>query len=824
MDRLLNDVRHTLRMLRRSPGFTFAAVAALALGIGANTAIFSVVDAVLLRPVPFPDADRIVFFMTTSPQGQNQGASPAKFAAFRRLTDVIQDPAAFRTGVTNLTSDTGEAPEQLRLGQVSANYFALTGAPIIRGRTFSGQEDLPHGPLVALVSEGLWTRRFAKDAAILGQPISLAGSVYTIVGIVGNDYHPDDLGPVPEVYIPFQLDPDSSDQGHYFASAGRLKPGVTLEQAKARFGIAAQAFKDRFKVAGLDPNQSFSVEPMREAFVSNIRSTLFVLLGAVGFVLLIACANVANLLLVRATTRRREIAIRSAIGAGRAQIMRQLLTESMVLALGGGVLGLILGSIGIRALMSVNTAGLPRVGADGAQVGIDWRVLAFTMAVALGTGVLVGLIPAFQSSRADLSAAIKESGGRSGTGFRQNKARALLVTIEMALALVLLVGSALLIRTSIALASVDPGFNPDNVLTMRMSLAGPRFATADGVEQMVRQGTERLRTLPGVRFATATCCVPLEGGYGLPFTIVGRPLQGPSPYHGGGQWVTASSEYFDAFGIPVKRGRVFTDRDDTLAPPVVVIGESMAKQYWKDGDPLNDRLVIGRGVMREFADEPERQIIGVVGDVRSAGLNRKPGPVMYIPQAQMTDAANALNVGITPMAWIVRTTVPPTTVSAAVQEQLRQVTGLPVSNVRTLDEVVSRSTSRQRFNMLLMSVFAGSALLLAAIGIYGLMAYSVEQRTQEIGIRLALGADTVAVRRMIVLQGMRLALIGVVVGLAGAFGLTKLLDSFLFGVQARDPMTFVVIPILLALVALAAVWLPALRASRVDPLEALRYE
>ena len=821
MELLWNDVKHALRMLRRSPGFTIAAVAALALGIGANAAIFSVVNTVLLRPVPFPDADRIVFFMTTSPQGSGQGASPAKFAKFRRQTDVIQDASAFRTGVVNLT---GGVLEQIRLGQVSADFFRLTGAPIIRGRTFSADEDLPGGAHVALISEGLWGRRFGSDPAIVGKPISLGDDVYTIIGIVGADYHLEDLGTMPEVYTPFQLDPNSTDQGHYFVSAGRLKPGVSLEQANARFAIAAREFREQFPRAGLGPNQGFGVEPMREAFVKDARSVLLVLLGAVSFVLLIACANVANLLLARATTRRREIAIRSALGAGRGQIIRQLLTESVVLATAGAVLGLLLGTFAIKALLSVNTAGLPRIGEKGAQVSLDWRVLIFTMAAALGTGLLVGVIPALQSSRPDLGATIKESGGRSGSGFRQNKTRSILVMLEMALALVLLVGSALFIRTSLALGTVDPGFKTDGVLTMRMSMASPRFATANGVEQVVRIGTDRLRTIPGVQFASATCCVPLQGGYGLPFIIVGRPLPDQNPFHGGGSWVTASAQYFDVFGIPVKRGRVFDDRDDHLATKVVVISEAMAKQYWKDSDPLKDRLIIGRGVMREFADEPERHIIGVVGDVRNAGLERNPGPVMYIPQAQLTDGANALNVRITPMAWIVRSKVPPVSLSAAVQEQLRQVTGLPVSNVQTMDEVVAEATSRQRFNMLLMSVFAASALLLAAIGIYGLMAYSVEQRTQEIGIRLALGAETADVRRMVVTQGMRLALVGVLAGIAGAFALTRLLTSFLFGVDARDPVVFVAIPVLLSFVALAGVWLPAIRATRVDPLEALRYE
>ncbi len=821
MDTFLHDVKHALRGLARTPAFTFAAVAALALGIGANTAIFSVVDAVLLRPVPFPDPDRIVFFTTTAAQGESPAASPAKFAKFRTETSVIEDAAAFRTGVVNYTG--GGDVEQLRSGQVSAAYFALTGAPIIRGRSFAREEDLPRGAHVALISQGLWQRHFGDDPDIVGKPISLSGDLYTVIGIVGDAYHPEDLGPVPEVYVPFQLDPDSTDQGHYFRSAGRLRDGVTLDQAKAKFALAADEFKARFPTV-LQASQSFSVEPMRDAFVTNVKPILLVLLGAVAFVLLIACANVANLLLVRATARKREIAIRSAIGAGRGRIMRQLLTESVVLALIGGILGLAIGSIGIRALLSINTAGLPRVGANGVRVGLDWRVLLFTTAAALGTGVLVGLVPAVQSSRADLNAAIKESSSRSGTGFRQNKARSVLVVVETALALVLLVGAALLIRTSLALASVDPGFNASGVLTMRMSLTGPRFLTSDGVEQIVREGSERLKTIPGVQFASATCCVPLQGGYGLPFTIVGRPLPGRNPYHGGGMWVTLSPGYFEVFGIPVTRGRVFTERDDKLAPPVVVISEAMAKQYWPDSDPLNDRLVIGRGVMREFADEPERQIIGVVGDVRAAGLNANPGPIMYVPQAQLPDAANALNVGITPLGWVMRTTVPPASVGAAAREQLRQVTGLPVSDVKTMSEIVSTSASRQRFNMILMSVFGAVALLLAAIGIYGLMAYSVEQRTQEIGIRLALGAETGAVRRMVVLQGMRLAVVGVVLGIAGAYGLTRLLASVLYGVQAHDAAVFAGIPILLTMVALAAVWLPAARASRVDPLQALRCE
>jgi putative ABC transport system permease protein len=820
MDGLVQDLRYALRSLVKTPGFTAIAVITLALGIGANTAIFSVVNAVLLKPVPFRDPDRLVMFMNTSPQGEGMGASPAKFQHWRQQSAVVQDVAAFRNNIVNYTG--GGFPEQLRAAQVSADYFRLFGAPIIRGRAFSGAEDRPNGGRVALISHSLWMRRFSGDPAAIGRTISLSGDPYVIIGVVGPSFNVEEFGAVPEVWTPFQLDPNTTDQGHYFSAAGRLKPGVTLEQAKTQLRHSADEFRRKFP-RSIDADEGFSVTRFREAFVNDARQALLVLLGAVSFVLLIACANVANLLLIRATGRSREIAIRASLGAGRGRIVRQLLTESVVLSLIGGTLGLVLGVVGIRALLSVNTAGLPRLGENGSLVGVDWRVVAFVVLVSLSTGVLFGLIPALHGSRTDLSGTLKESSGRSGTSFRHNKSRAILVVAEISLALILLVGSALLIRTSVALGRVDPGFDPGNVLTMRMSLSGERFLTSAGVEQVIRLGVERLRALPGVEEASATCCIPLEGGYGLPFNIVGRP-PGNEPFHGGGAWNTVSPGYFEVFKIPAKRGRTFTIRDDRLAPPVVIINETMAKRFWKDGDPLKDQLVIGRGIMREFADEPTRQIIGVVGDSRDGSLNSNPGPKMFIPQGQVPDPVNALNVRITPVAWVIRTRVEPHSLSAAIQDRLRQVTGLPVSDVRSMNEVVLRSVSRQRFNMLLMTVFGCSALLLAAIGIYGLMAYSVQQRTQEIGIRMALGAGSPDVRRMVVVQGMRLALVGVVAGIASSFGLTRVIASFLFGVQARDPMVFVGIPILLSLVALAAVWIPARRASVVSPVVALRYE
>ena len=621
MDSFVQDLRYAVRTLAKAPGFTIVAVLTLAIGIGANAAIFSVVNAVLLKPVPFPDPDRLVMFMNTSPQGSGSNASPAKFQHWREQTRVVQDVTAFRNNVVNYTG--GGVPEQLRAGEVSADYFRLLGAPVLHGRTFSAAEDRPGGDRVAVLSHGLWTRRFGADPEVIGKTVSLSGDPHTVIGIIGPSLNVEEFGRAPDLWVPFQLDPTSKDQGHYFRVAGRLRPGLTLDQAKAQLDYSASEYRRKFP-RSLDENASFSVTPFQEAFVSDVRRTLLVLAGAVSFVLLIACANVANLLLVRATGRRREIAIRSAIGAGRGRIVRQLLTESVLLSLVGGALGLVVGFLGIRALLSINTAGLPRVGEDGSLVGMDWRVLGFALLVSVGTGILFGLIPALHGSRTTLSETLKESSGRSGTGFRHNKSRSTLVVAEVALALVLLVGSALLIRTSLALGAVNPGYDPNNVLTMRMSLTGSRFLQSAGVEQMVHDGRQRLQALPGVELASATCCVPLEGGYGLPFNIVGRP-QGKGPFHGGGGWATVSPGYFEVFKIPVKRGRTFTDRDQAGSPAVVIINEAMARQFWKDGNPLNDRLVIGRGIMREFAEEPERQIIGVVGDSRDGGLNDDPG-------------------------------------------------------------------------------------------------------------------------------------------------------------------------------------------------------
>ena len=822
METFFRDLRQSLRMFAQSPAFTLAAVAALTLGIGANTAIFSVVNAVLLKPVAIQDPDRVVVFMNVSPRGRGAGASPAKFVHYRQQDQVVQDVAAFNIGVMNFTGS--GFPEQLRSGRVSADFFKLTAPPMIQGRAFLPEEDRPNGPRVAIISKRLWETRFNSDPNLTGKSISLGGEPYTIVGVLG-DFDFREFGLTPQVWTLFQFAPNSTDQLHYFQVIGRLKPGVTPQQADSRLSASAVDYRQKFPNFG--PQNSFGVRPIRDVIIGDqTRQSLLIYGGAVSFVLLIACANVANLLLVRATGRRREIAIRAAIGGSRRRIIRQLLTESVVLSLAGGLLGLFVGWSGIRALLSVNTAGLPRVGENGANVGLDWMVVVFTVGVSLATGLIFGLIPALQSSKTDLTTTLKESAGRSGTGFRQNKVRSALVVIEVALALVLLIGSALLIRTAVALGRVDPGFDTHNVLTLKMSLKGVQYEKAEAVEQVVRNGVEKLRAIPGVENASATCCVPLEGGYGLPFRIVGRPLAADAqgPFHGGGGWMTVSPGYFEVFKIPVRKGRTFNERDTSASAPVVLINEAMARQYWPNADPLADRIIIGRGGMREFNTEGERQIIGVIADIKSNGLDTEPQPQMWIPQTQIPDAANALNVGLTPISWIVRTHLAPQSLSQTIQEQLQQATGLPVTDIRSMDEIAARSVSRQKFNMWVMTVFGGCALLLAAIGIYGLMAYSVEQRTQEIGIRLALGAQASQVRKMVVSQGMILALVGVAIGLAAAFGLARLITTFLFGVTAKDPFVFVGVPILLSAVAFFAVYLPARRASKVDPLIALRYE
>ena len=820
LETIWRDTIYALRSLRKNPSFTIAALAALAIGIGANSAVFSLINAVLLRPLGYPDAGRIVLFYVSSPSGPTYGGSATKFNELRKQTNSFQDVSAceYNGAQVNLT---GSAfTEQLAAIRVSANYFHLLGAPIVEGRVFTDQEDRPGSGHAAILSFGLWQRNFGGDAQIIGKTVSLDSVPYTIVGIVGPGFNTE-LDSPPDLWLPFQIDPNSRDNAQYFNVIARLKPGVSLATANAGLQSASAEFRGAFPNL-MGPRDRFAVQPFQDAIVLEVRSSLLVLAGAVSFVLLIACANVANLLLARGASRKREIAIRTAIGAGRGHIIRQLIVESLVLSCSGGALGLAAGLAGIRSLLALNPADIPRLGVHASAIALDWRLLAFAAASSLLTGILFGLVPALDVSRTDVTAALKDGGGRSSSGLRQAKSRALLVTSEIALALVLLIGAALLIRTFFALRAVNPGFDARNVFTLRMSLAGSHFQKTADVNQLLRAGLQRLEALPGVERAGASYALPLEGAFGVPFNIVGRsPISGR--YDGRG-WISVSPGYFGAFRISALRGRLFNDRDQAGSTPVAIINQAMASRFWPHGDPLKDRVVLGKGYGPEF-EEPARQIVGIVGDVHYLDLGASPPPIVYVPMAQVTDGITALVARVSSLAWVVRAGVEPHSLITPIENTLHQSTGgLPLVRVRSMDEVVSQSTARANFNMFLLIVFGCAALLLAAVGIYGLMAYSVRQRTQELGIRMALGAESARLRNMIVLEGMRLAAIGVVLGLAAALALTRLMASFLFGVKAWDPVVFIAATVLTSAVALLAVWVPASRAPRINPVDALRAE
>ncbi len=819
MEGLWNDVKHALYRFYKNPGFAIAAVAALALGIGANTAVFTVVNAVVLKPLTYPDANRIIVFLLRSAGGSNivasNLASVPEFQIYQQQTSVFKMVAGYDVAGPGL-SLTGDRPVQIRGIHVTEAYFRLFGAPVILGRTFTPQEDSPNGGKVVVLSYGLWQRKFGGDPAVIGKALSLGNEPYTIVGVIGKQFHSD---PAADVWLPFQFEPASTNMNHFFEVAGLLKPGVTLAQANAQMKLAAVEFR---RTLQLENSPQFAVQPLRDNVIGDASRSLVVLLGAVSLVLLIACANVANLLLVRATTRQQEFAVRSALGASRKRIVRQLLTESVLLSVAGGVVGLTLGFVGVRALLAASPSGLPRIGESGSAIGIDWRVLSFTLAVSLATGILFGLFPALTVSRTELSSALKESGNRSGTGFRQGRIRSLLAISEVSLALVLLVGAALLIRTFIALRGVSPGFDSHNILTLEMSLTGDRFQTTAGVARLSRIGRERLNAIPGVVSSACAYWLPIQVDDGLPFQIVGRPLVKNHQYVS--RWMSISPGYLSVFKIPILRGRDFNENDTAASRSVALVNQALARRYWPREDPVGQQIEISKG-FGPALNESSPTIIGVVADSHNAGLGHPPDPMMIVPVAQVTDGYAAAYSDIQPMLWVVRTRGDPHPAIAAVTEQLRLASGgYPVAHVRTMDDVMGRSTARESFDMLLLTILGAVALVLASIGIYALMAYSVQQRTQEMGIRMALGADRSDIRKLVMWHGMKLAIVGIAVGLLAALGLTRLIASFLFGVKSWDPAAFIAAPLLLFAVALVAVWVPATRASRLDPMQALRTE
>jgi predicted permease len=817
------DVRYALRNLRQRPGFTVVALITLVLGIGANTATFSVANTVLFRPLNVPTEDRLVRVTSAAANLSSTAATLPHFNILREEMGPFDAIAAHRLDFLNFSGD--RTPEQIPVARVTEGFFRVFGASLLAGRQFTDDDDRPGASRVAVLSRAFWLSRFAGANDAIGHRVTLGGQSYLVIGILDR-FDPEQFDQPPGVWIPFQIDPQTRDVGGEFCFlTGRLKPGITREQAVAELSTAAADYARRFP-SRTAPQLGFVVMPIRDAVVGNIRASLLTLLAAVGLVLLIACANIANLLLMRGAARTREIAIRAAMGANRSRILRQLLTESIVLAFAGGALGLVVGMVGAWALLTLYPGAnpfvlastglkIPRVGDHGIAVTVDWRVIAFTLAASLLTAIVFGILPALQASRPDVSRALKEDGLSTSPTPRQHRSRSVLVAAEIALALALMVGAALLIRSSLALRAVNPGFDLHDVLTLRMSIADTPFQTRAGIERLTRDAVAQVRAIPGVIAASTTCCVPFETVWQLPF----RMDDGRSPSALAG-WTFVSPGYFDVLGIPLIRGRDFTDQDDQASPGVVIINEAMARRYWPDRDPLQDSILVGRGVRPDYENDPIRRVIGIVGNVRDNGLNRRPRAAMYVPVAQVPDGVTALNVRLLPLTWVVRTQG---SVDRQVEAALQTASaGLPLARPRYLDEVARDSMARERFDTSLMSIFGLIGLLLSAVGIYGLMAYAVEQQIPELSIRLALGANPSRLGGIVALRGLRLSLYGIAVGAVGAWNLTHFLSALLFVVTPHDAVAFSIVPALLAAVAAAAVLIPAYRASRIDPITALR--
>ena len=818
---MVRDIRYAIRTLLKNPAFTLIAVFALALGIGANTAIFTVVDRVLLRPLPYKDAGRLVNGVRQFKTGASPSLSIPKFVSFRQA-DLLEAVAIYDFMGPGMNLSGAGTPEQVRGVHVSEAYFRLFGVAPLIGRTFSPDEDRPGGPRVMVLTNGLWKRRFGGDPGMVGRSIRINSEPFTVIGVMGPDFAGE---PETDLFLPEQADLNSANQGHFLLLGARLKPGVTIEQANAQLRVVADRFRKLYP--GVIDDETFAVQPMGPLMMGDLRTPLFILLGAVAFVLLIACANVANLLLVRAAGRSKEIAIRIAIGAGRGALLRQLLTESILLALAGGVAGVFLGAIGLRVLLSLAPAELPRLpeaGTLGLFTLMDGRILLFAFGVSIVTGALFGLVPALQLSRPTLNMSLREGGARTTAGTARQRTRSALVVAEIALSLVLLVGAALMIRTFLALRDVQPGFQTASVLTLSSSLAGQKYETAAAVERLSTELTRRLESLPGVQASAYALCLPLQLGPDMPFAIAGKPPRDGGPFNGDVDYRPVSWHYFQTLGIPLRRGRLFDERDSSTGPWSVIINEAMAKKFWPKEDPLGATITIAKGLAPELADR-SRQVIGVVGDVHEAGVDQEAPPVMYVPVGQVPNGMIALGNRILPSSWAVRGAGDPAALARAVQQEMLRVDpDLPVARVMSMDRLLAKSMARQNFNMILLGIFGGIALLLAAIGIYGVMSFTVEQRTNEMGIRTALGASTGQLLWLVIGHGLLLAGIGVAIGLAASFGLTRLMASLLYGVKATDAATFVAVAAILSAVAAVACYIPARRATRVDPITALRWE
>ncbi|HEX8174924.1 MAG TPA: ABC transporter permease [Pyrinomonadaceae bacterium] len=805
LEQLLQDIRYGMRSLRRAMGFTVVAVLTLALGIGANAAIFSIVNAVLLRPLPYPDADRLVYVGQQYREGI-AGSGEPKFLFWREQSQSFEALTCYSSyGGASANMAGGKEAEHVRGVRVSEDFFRVLGVYPALGRAFTHEEDTPGGPSVVILSDALWQRSFGGDKGLIGKTVTLNDKPATVIGIMPPHFR---FASGVDLFMPLRarqganVDPNAQ-------VVGRLKPGVSLQQAQAELKTIAEKYRTAFP-REMQDNETIGAQPYQELFTEGVAKYLWIFLGAVSFLLLIACANVANLQLARSAVRQREIAMRKALGATSGRVIRQLLTESLLLALLGGTSGLLLAMWGTQLLLALIPNGLlPGV----TEIGVDWRVLAFVFAVAIVTGLLFGMAPALQARKVDLNDALKENSAKGSPA--RGRLRGALVVVEIALALVLLIGAGLLIRTFTNLLNVSPGFDPHNVLTFQIDLNGERYDTANEAAAFYHDALERISHLPGVEAAAVTNKLPLDWQFNMPVLFPDKPDQMQSV-----QVRIISPDYFSVMKIDVRQGRVFNDSDNLAAPPVVVVNEAFAKRFFDGQNTLARELSVGRGT-----DEPVRQVIGIVGDIKQQGLDRPAPPMVFVPLPQVSNKLMAVVRTFTSINFVVRTTVEPLSLIPAVKREVAAMdASLPLSRISSMEEVAERSIASRRFNMLLLGLFALLGLLLASVGIYGVMSYAVTQSTREIGIRMALGAQRSSVLKLIAGRGMTLTIIGMALGIAASVALTRLMESLLFGVSPSDLKTFVLYSTILIGVALAACLIPAYRATKVDPTVALRYE